>query len=120
MGCTIFKSRKMTLGESLKLAGADDSVARKQGVLDRVIADGDEWIFSCGDGPADPICRCCHLADLLCDYPVGGGKTCDMPMCGDCAFEFGADRHLCDVHWHMFTKKAGVGRMFPRGPRLVR
>jgi hypothetical protein len=46
-----------------------------------------------------PECRACIcVADFLCDYPMGEGKTCDAPMCRKHAREVGPDRHYCP--WH--------------------
>ncbi len=29
-------------------------------------------------------CSCCRvIADYMCDYPMGKGKTCDAPLCAD-------------------------------------
>lgn len=57
--------------------------------------------FLCGDGMDElSICRCGTVADYLCDAPMGEGKTCDAPLCVDCAVECdGADDyHLCAFH----------------------
>lgn len=43
-------------------------------------------------------CRCGQIADYLCDYPVGEGKTCDMKMCKKCANHVKGDMHYCDEH----------------------
>lgn len=42
--------------------------------------------YICGSGvETSDVCRFCgHLAEHLCDYPVGDGKTCDLPLCGEC------------------------------------
>lgn len=37
-------------------------------------------VIACGDGITP--CWCCgHVADYLCDYPMGKGKTCDLSLC---------------------------------------
>lgn len=44
-------------------------------------------------------CRDCGgVSRFLCDHPVGDGKTCDRPMCGEHATEVGPDRHYCLIH----------------------
>lgn len=44
-------------------------------------------------------CRWCTAPHtLLCDWKLGGGKTCDKPICGNHAQEVGADKHLCPDH----------------------
>lgn len=55
--------------------------------------------FICGDFGAhcyEPGCGAVH--ELLCDWPIGDGKTCDLPMCPDHAREIGVNRHLCIIH----------------------
>jgi len=68
--------------------------------------------FFCGENiKGGETCRCNHLADLLCDWPIGDGKTCDLPLCRCCAKEIGADLHVCAIHWPMWLKQAGVERV---------
>lgn len=44
--------------------------------------DGDT-MFLCGDlGPHCAADKCAAVSGWLCDYPVGEGKTCDLPLCG--------------------------------------
>lgn len=46
------------------------------------IGEAPMWI--CGRGGKIDVqgChRCTYVADYLCDFPVGGGKTCDLPIC---------------------------------------
>jgi hypothetical protein len=71
----------------------------------------------CGDlGPhcSDPSCGA--VGDNLCDWPMGRGKTCDLPLCDEHAREIGMDRHLCPVHHPMWVKAAGVERVNPWPP----
>jgi hypothetical protein len=45
-------------------------------------------ISICGDGPTGETCsRCPCLSTVLCDYPVGEGRTCDLALCEACAVE---------------------------------
>jgi hypothetical protein len=57
-------------------------------------------------------CReCFDVADSLCDFPVGNGKTCDRPLCEHCASEVGPDLHYCPAHaaeWRAFRDEGGV------------
>lgn len=76
--------------------------------------------FICGSGFALPVCKCGHWSDFLCDWPVGGGKTCDIALCKCCRHEIGDDLDACVIHWHIFTKKTGVQRIFPTRPRIVK
>lgn len=59
-------------------------------------------MFVCGDLGAH-CGDCMAVGDLLCDYPVGEGKTCDRPMCGDHGHEIGPDLHYCAAHYKMWT-----------------
>lgn len=63
-------------------------------------------------GDLGPHCTdCAAIGDLLCDYPVGDGKTCDRPMCEDHGAEIGFDLHYCHAHhamWTEFKNNGGV------------
>lgn len=58
------------------------------------------WI--CGDGVE--LCGfpgCGYISDWLCDWPIGGGKTCDMPLCDHHRCAQGTDEEpfdLCPQH----------------------
>ena len=64
-------------------------------------------MFLCGD--LGPHCgACASVGDFLCDFPVGDGKTCDMPLC-----EGHANIHYCPGHmvlWKRFLNSGGVQR----------
>lgn len=71
-----------------------------------------------GDGGAFFVCGelgehcadCAGVAEFLCDYPVGDGKTCDRPMCADHAREVAPDVHYCDAHHKMWQEfRSGGG-----------
>lgn len=49
-----------------------------------------------------PDCSCCTQREgpLLCDFPIGNGKTCDKPLCRDCARRVGPNRDYCPSHPH--------------------
>lgn len=53
-------------------------------------------IFVCGDG-VQPCHSCGKVADWLCDYPVGVGKTCDLPICDQCRTHVGI-YDFCPIH----------------------
>lgn len=56
----------------------------------------------CGRSRRGPSCKDCRApATLLCDYPVGAGKTCDRRVCEGHAHEIGPDLHYCRTHWQM-------------------
>lgn len=74
--------------------------------------DGNHVGFICGDF-GEPCRECGSVADYLCDYPVGEGKTCDRPICVDHAAEVGPEIHYCHGHqaeWLAFKESGGVER----------
>lgn len=46
---------------------------------------GPMWFcYSDGEAPPGTYCRFCgNFAEVECDWPVGGGVTCDLPLCLD-------------------------------------
>ena len=61
----------------------------------------------CSRGRRPIRCHVCGKAGaLLCDWKIGGGNTCDQPMCDAHALEVGPGKHLCAEHqksyaaWH--------------------
>lgn len=70
-------------------------------------------IFICGSElPQLDVCSDCgYVADILCDYPVGDGMTCDRNLCPFCAVEVAPDLHYCKPHfemWKQFKESGGV------------
>lgn len=64
-----------------------------------VNADGNIYGFACGRGPKR--CKCGRKSTKICDHQLTGklaGKTCDAPLCDNCATPVGKDRDLCPVH----------------------
>jgi hypothetical protein len=56
--------------------------------------------FICGAGIV-PCAVCGHVAEALCDYPMGAGKTCDLPLCGRHRVAQGGDLEdidFCPAH----------------------
>jgi len=45
-----------------------------------------------------PSCRCGFTATRLCDWKMGGGKTCDRPLCPKCSHEPTEGKDLCPAH----------------------
>jgi hypothetical protein len=62
----------------------------------------------CGSRPRAKRCACGQPSTLLCDWPIGGGKTCDRPMCASCATEVGPDKHLCAGHRNNYDALAAA------------
>ena len=62
----------------------------------------DGVVFWDGDG-IEACNECGRVADNLCDFPVGNGKTCDMLLCDDHSHPIAEDRHLCPIHAAIFT-----------------
>ena len=53
-------------------------------------------IFVCGEG-ITACSNCGQVSEFLCDYPVGEGKTCDLPICKQCRTHVGK-YDFCPVH----------------------
>jgi hypothetical protein len=50
-------------------------------------------------GKRQPVCFYCgRPGEKLCDFPIGGGKTCDMSLCRLCAIHTEPDTDLCPKH----------------------
>ncbi len=61
----------------------------------------------CGD-LGEHCSDCGAVAEYLCDYPVGDGKTCDRLVCEEHAHQVGVDLHYCATHkkrWDKFRRK---------------
>ncbi len=60
----------------------------------------------CICGRSDPkYCAFCDKrAPLLCDWKIGGGKTCDLPICAFHAEQVADDKHLCPTHSKAWTQ----------------
>lgn len=60
---------------------------------------GETTAIICGGRHAKKKCRWCGSpADLLCDFPLAEGKTCDAPMCEDHATGKAANVDYCPNH----------------------
>lgn len=84
---------------------AAELVARKPDNLEHY----GQGMVLCGDlGPRCAVCG--DVSDLLCDYPVGEGKTCDRALCSACTHEVVLDVHYCPGHLAEFRRfEAGGG-----------
>lgn len=58
-----------------------------------------DMIFMCGKGIV-ACSNCGQVADYLCDYPVGEGKTCDLPICQNCRTHVGK-YDFCPIHYEV-------------------
>ena len=69
-------------------------------------------MFMCGNlGPHCAAEKCGALGVNLCDYPVGEGRTCDLPICDSHAYEVAPNIHYCPGHlvlWKGFRDSGGV------------
>jgi len=69
-----------------------------------------DGMFICGE--LGPHCAdCMDVADYLCDFPVGEGKTCDRNLCEAHATEIAPELHYCVPHrgmWEAFVADGGV------------
>jgi len=72
--------------------------------------------FMCGESRQNACHRCGFVADFLCDYPIGKGKSCDLELCEECSQEVGQDWHFCAVHLSEYNAKTHKGaRIKPLG-----
>lgn len=70
--------------------------------------DTGQTMFLCGEFGAH-CADCAAVGDLLCDFPVAEGKTCDRPMCDDHAREIGPNLHYCEAHYQMWQDFRNLG-----------
>lgn len=62
-------------------------------------ANGNVTVIVCGGRHKRKYCRWCgSYADLLCDFPVRPGHTCDAPICAKHAKPMGANLDYCPKH----------------------
>lgn len=62
--------------------------------------DGTTMIL-CGKFKPQQYCaHCGGPANLLCDWPLPNGKTCDLPICPRCSTPDGPDKDYCKAHTH--------------------
>ena len=58
----------------------------------------------CGD--LGPHCaECSDVGVNLCDYPIGGGKTCDRAICNQHSNLVGTDMHYCTAHFGIYKSE---------------
>lgn len=51
-------------------------------------------------GDLGPHCAdCADVGGILCDYPIGGGLTCDRSLCEAHGHIVGEDIHYCETHY---------------------
>jgi hypothetical protein len=60
--------------------------------------------FICGDLGPHCSAGCGASSSLLCDFPVGEGKTCDAPLCWQHGTEVAPDIHYCTGHMALFEQ----------------
>ena len=57
----------------------------------------------CTGRVALPRCSCRRRAERLCDWKLGGGKTCDEPVCLRCTVSPAPEKDLCPTHAQAWT-----------------
>ncbi len=121
MPCMVFKTQRTTRGDCVRVMGENPFTHDDKDFLNEVVDEGGTTVFMCGEN-AEIVatCKCGHLSDVLCDYPMGRGKTCDLALCSECSHHVGDDLDMCFVHFAMFEKKAKTPRVFGKGPRIVK
>ncbi len=64
--------------------------------------------------PRPKYCSACDkVAPYLCDWKIGGGKTCDLPICAIHAEQVAEDKHLCPKHskaWAQWQAQRAQGQ----------
>lgn len=65
-------------------------------------------VFICGDF-GEHCSDCAGIAEFLCDYPVGDGKTCDRKICHGHAKEVAPEIHYCESHYQAWVKFKNSG-----------
>lgn len=134
MTCNVYRGRPMTLRESVRLVSGHDNAYQpdpKLGDRNNAIRKA-EWdkandevqpsarVFMCGDLKI-VMCRgevaCEYEGDVLCDWPMGRGKTCDLPLCEDHARNIGPERDLCPIHFAMWVEATRTDRLNVWPPR---
>jgi hypothetical protein len=73
-------------------------------------------IHMCGD-LGDHCADCAWVGEILCDYPVGEGKTCDRILCRSHAKEIGEDLHYCKTHYEMWKEYIAKDYSLPPPPK---
>ena len=67
-------------------------------------------------GDFGPACfDCAGVSDVLCDWPIAKGKTCDRGICEECAPPVAPDLHYCKSHralWEQFKADELRGVVF--------
>ncbi|HEY3175663.1 MAG TPA: hypothetical protein VGK94_07870 [Candidatus Polarisedimenticolia bacterium] len=67
-------------------------------------------MITCGPGVRRRPCsveRCLSRSDVLCDWPVGKGRSCSAPLCRDHSYRVGASIDYCAQHWKAREARAG-------------
>jgi hypothetical protein len=71
-------------------------------------------------GEYGDACRTCgDVSDVLCDFPVADGKTCDAPLCERCTPESAPDVHYCPGHRAEFEAFRDAGGVKDKLENLV-
>jgi hypothetical protein len=59
-------------------------------------ADG-TYVISCARGPKKCF-YCGRDSEILCDFPMSWGGTCDKPCCGLCSKRIAPNTDYCQAH----------------------
>ncbi len=102
-----------TLAEARKIRGLpplppDHPMQRDSALPERSV-------FLCG-ALGDPCSHCGGVSEALCDFPLGDeNRTCDRPLCLECAPEVDVDKNYCHDHDEHGRKML----LFPQPKRVV-
>ena len=50
-------------------------------------------------GENKTLLYCLAMSGFYCDFPDGGGHTCDRPLCAAHAYQVSENRHYCPDHF---------------------
>jgi len=77
----------------------------------KVVQTGDITAIVCSRGASQKRYKCSvcgQPATLLCDWKIGNGKTCDVPVCHEHTYRPAPGKDLCWAHsneWLMHLRK---------------
>lgn len=105
-----YRVKLPTFAEARRILGMDPLLGVEP-------VDGDKPVTGilCGSlGP--PCCHCGGVSEALCDFPIGEeNRTCDRPLCLECAPDVGADKNYCHDHDEHGRKML----LFPQPKRAI-
>lgn len=60
-------------------------------------------------GKLGPHCyKCRRVGEFLCDFPMGNGRTCDLPMCRGHSHSVAPGVDFCERHYEEHQRQAAT------------